>query len=332
LRDGGLKAEYQISPGGLDMRPMHFWLILLLALPAAAVEKPANKADKPGDKPPIAGSGDALVVEAALVTLIEQVEVPARVEGVLAELSAREGQLVTAGDPLARIEDVEPALTLRRATFELDIARKQARSDIKIRVAKKAAELAEIELKRARESIEKYKKSVSETEIDRLRLAAEKALLDVDQTRHDQEVAELTAQLKETEQQLAESAVERRRIPAPLSGMVVQVNKHRGEWVEPGQIVLRLLRVDRLRVEGLVNVKRLSGDPTGRRATLKVDLPGRAGTEFEGAVVFVSPEVNPVNGQVRIWAEVENRDLALRPGLQGVLTVHTEPARTAKRE
>lgn len=311
------------------MKPTRLWLILLLALPAAAVEKPAEKSR---DKSQSAGSGDKLVVESALVTVIEQVEVPARVEGVLAELNAREGQLVSAGDGLARIEDVEPALTLRRATFELDIARKQARTDIKIRVAKKAAELADIELRRAKESIEKYKKSVSETELDRLRLSSEKALLDIDQTLHDQQVAELTSQLKETERQLAEAAVERRRIPAPLSGVVVQVNKHRGEWVEPGQTVLRMLRVDRLRVEGLVNVNRLTGDPNGRRATLTVDLPGHPASVFEGGIVFVSPEVNPVDGQVRIWAEVENRDLVLRPGLQGVLTIHPEPARTAKRE
>jgi hypothetical protein len=38
--------------------------------------------------------------------------------------------------------------------------------------------------------------------------------------------------------------------------------------------------------------------------------------------VFVSPEVNPVNGQVRVWAEVENRGLLLRPGLQAALTIH----------
>jgi hypothetical protein len=31
--------------------------------------------------------------------------------------------------------------------------------------------------------------------------------------------------------------------------------------------------------------------------------------------------VNPVNGQVRVWAEIENRDLLLRPGLHGKLVI-----------
>jgi hypothetical protein len=38
-------------------------------------------------------------------------------------------------------------------------------------------------------------------------------------------------------------------------------------------------------------------------------------------VVFVSPEVEPVTGQFRIWSEVRNRDGLLSPGLSGTLTI-----------
>ncbi len=43
-------------------------------------------------------------------------------------------------------------------------------------------------------------------------------------------------------------------------------------------------------------------------------------------MVFVSPEVDPVNGQARIWAEVENRGGELRPGLHGKLSIAPQPA------
>ncbi len=66
--------------------------------------------------------------------------------------------------------------------------------------------------------------------------------------------------------------------------------------------------------------------------TLAVDLPGIAGTDFEGAVVFVSPEADPVNKTVRVWAEVENKKLMLRPGLSGNLTIYPEEAATARRD
>ncbi|HLJ11280.1 MAG TPA: HlyD family efflux transporter periplasmic adaptor subunit [Planctomycetaceae bacterium] len=282
---------------------------------AAAFGEPVEKTDQP------------MVVESALVTVIEQAEAPAKVEGVLSTVEAREGQLVDAGKVLARIEDTEMRLAYERARIDFEIARKQATNELKVRIAKKAAEVARVELKRAVDSTDKYKKSVSETELDRLRLAAERAELDVDQAIHEQETAQLTSQLKETEMQLAEHAVARRAIVSPLAGMVVQINAHRGEWVTAGKTVLRVLKVDRLRVEGFVQAKKLTGELAGRRVTLSVpDLGGRAQTEFEGAVVFVSPEVNAVNGQTRIWAEVENKKLALRPGMHGSLTIHAQSA------
>ena len=223
-------------------------------------------------------------------------------------------------------------LTHDRAKVEFEIARKQAKNDLKIRLARKSTEVARTELKRAIESVEKYKKSVSETEIDRLRLSAERSELEIDQALHEQEAAQLTSRLKEIEMELAKQAVDRRALVSPIAGMVVQVNLHQGEWVPAGKAVVRVLRVDRLRVEGFVQSKKATGDLVERRVTLTVDLGGKAASEFEGIVVFVSPEVNPVNGQVRVWAEVENKKLLLRPGLRGNLTIHPETAQTAKRE
>jgi len=43
--------------------------------------------------------------------------------------------------------------------------------------------------------------------------------------------------------------------------------------------------------------------------------------EFAGHIVFVNPEIDPLNSQVRVWAEVENPDLKLRPGMQAALVI-----------
>lgn len=275
---------------------------------------------------------DKLVLESALVTVIEEVEIPAKVEGVLATVEAREGRMVDAGGVLARIEDTEARLAHERARIEFEIARKQAGNDLKVRVGRKTAHFARIELKRAQDAFDKIKASVSETELDRLRLAVEKADLDIDQAIHEQESAQLTSELKQTEMKLTQQAVDRRAIRSPIAGMVVQVNSHSGEWVPAGKTVVRILRVDRLRVEGFVHAGLLVGELVGRKVTLAVDLPGTSGSEFEGTVVFVSPEADPVNKTVRVWAEVDNKKLMLRPGLSGNLTIHPETAATARRE
>jgi multidrug efflux pump subunit AcrA (membrane-fusion protein) len=58
---------------------------------------------------------------------------------------------------------------------------------------------------------------------------------------------------------------------------------------------------------------------------LALDLPRRGKAEFPGKIVFVSPEINPVNGQVRIWAEVDNKDGILKPGLRTRMTLVPAP-------
>lgn len=277
-------------------------------------------------------TSDKLVLESALVTVIEEVEIPAKVEGVLATVEAREGRMIEAGGVLARIEDTEARLAHDRARIEFEIARKQAKNDLKVRVSRKTADFARTELKRAQDAYDKIKASVPEIELERLRLAVEKADLEIDQAIHEQESAQLTSELKQTEMRLTQQAVDRRAIRSPIAGMVVQVNSHSGEWVPAGKTVVRVLRVDRLRVEGFVHASLLVGELVGRKVVLAVDLPGAAGTDFEGTVVFVSPEADPVNKTVRVWAEVENKKLMLRPGLSGNLTIHPEPAATARRE
>src|SRR5262249_61260030 len=123
--------------------------------------------------------------------------------------------------------------------------------------------------------------------------------------------------------------IARRWVAAPVAGFVVEVNRHRGEWVEPGQTILRILRLDRLRAEGLVSAQLVRGDLNGRRVKLQVQRTDQPPAEYAGKIVFVNPEIDPVNGQVRVWAEIDNADLQLRPGLHGSMAIET-PAQEAR--
>jgi RND family efflux transporter MFP subunit len=268
-----------------------------------------------------APAADGIHVDSVVVTLIEQVEVSAREPGPLVALEVHEGQLVSEATLLARLDDTEAVLARNKAQFELDIAKKQATSDVKARYAKKSLDVAAAEEQRGLESVGKFSKSVSQSELDQLRLSKERAALELEQAKEEQQIAALTAKLKENEVATATVNIERRRVVAPLSGVVVQIKRHKGEWVQPGDSIVRILRIDRLRAEAFLNSREVGGDLVGRPVTLSVDLPGASHTEFRGKIVFVSPEVNPVNGQFRVWAEVENRDQLLRPGLQGSMVI-----------
>ncbi len=264
-------------------------------------------------------------VPSMLLRLVEQVDVPARESGLLAGVQVVEGQMVEQGAAIAEIDDAEAQITAQRAKLECDIARANAENTVTVRFAKKSVEVAEAELRRSVESNQRYPKSISESEMDRLRLVVEKGRLEVEQAEHEFRIAGFNQQVKENEQRAAEQKMKQHKITAPLAGLVVQVQRHRGEWVKPGEVVVRILRLDRLRAEGFVKTEHWSEDLRGRQVRLVVDLPKAPGTEFPGKVVFVDPEIDPVNAQVRVWAEVENRELRLRPGMKARMVIERKP-------
>ena len=61
------------------------------------------------------------------------------------------------------------------------------------------------------------------------------------------------------------------------------------------------------------------------QVTLTVDLPTEPGAKFPGKVVFLSPEIAPVNSQISIWVEIDNADLRLRPGMRAKMTIVVPP-------
>ncbi len=270
---------------------------------------------------PALAQQEAIEVESVLVTVVEQVEVPAREAGVLAQLAVKEGDMVEDDALLAQIDDTDARLSLVQADVRLNSVKREAENTVKVRSAKKSLALAQAELQRAEETRKLFPKTISQAEIDKLNLLVSKAELDVEQAEHDLELAQFVLQASRNDVQIANRGVERRRIVAPLSGLVVEINRRKGEWVEPGQPVMRILRMNRLHAEGFVHADDLRGELAGRPVRLHVRVPSGERAEFPGTLSFVSPEINPVDGRVHVRAEVENTNLRLRPGMRGSMTI-----------
>jgi len=268
-----------------------------------------------------AHAAEPIVVESALLRLTQQVEVPARAQGVLSSLQVVEGDLVRQGMLLAQVDDAEARLLQGRATIELQIEKNKFSNDVAIRTAQKALDFNRGEFQRLEHAAQGIPGSISTSELEALRLRAEQAELELEEADRARQLNRLTAVLKNKELELSNHSVDIRKIVAPINGVVVEVLRQPGEWVEPGEKVLRIVRIDRLRVEGLIDVRTISADLNGAPATIAINLPGKGQVTYDGKVVFVSPEINPVNGQVRVWAEVGNQDGLLRPGQRPRLTI-----------
>src|SRR5438034_722296 len=268
-----------------------------------------------------AGTPASVEIPSAVIKISEEIAVPARDDGVLAKIEVKEGQLVEEGDVVVRLLDTDVRLAAERARLEAEIALRKFKNDVDLRYAKKSTDVAKAELARSLDTNEKYPKTVSNSELDRQRLQVDQGELQIQKAQHDLGVAGLTREIRDSEHKIASEQLERRTILAPLRGMIVEVLRRRGEWVQPGDTVVRIVRLDRLKAEGFLPAKHASLDLVGSKVRLKVVGGDNKPMEFAGHIVFVNPEIDPLNSQVRVWAEVENPDLKLRPGMQATLTI-----------
>jgi len=242
----------------------------------------------------------------------------------------------------------ESASLLEQAKIELSVARKMAESDILVRQSQAATTYSQEAFDRALRSKQEFATSVSELELAKLQYELEKSRMDTEQARYDQGLQSLrsTARAAMVEQQetaakrlaleltdartehavaklnvermqksvdVATEKLARRQIKSPLSGIVVEKLRHKGEWVEAGEPVLRVIRLDSLLVEGYVDANLVDQSSRGRQVQVRAKTRQGAVT-VDGRIVFVSPEIDAVNQQVQVRAEIENRKLLLRPG------------------
>ena len=259
-------------------------------------------------------------VSGGQVTIAEQVEVPALEIGIIGKLSVKEGDLVEDGQLLGALDDVDARLALRRAEAEAAIAEVAAKSDVGVRAGQNAHQTAKTELARALEAVEKYNKSISQTEIDRLKLAVEQSRLSIEQALLTQRTAELQFELKTRELTIAKRKVERHDIRSRVAGRVLQIDKRPGEWIEPGKTVLKIVRLDLLRCKGFVLPAHLTSDPTGRVVRITVQQGSNKPLVLSGKLVYVHPETS-LRGDIEVWAEFDNRDRRVRPGVPAEMEI-----------
>jgi multidrug efflux pump subunit AcrA (membrane-fusion protein) len=330
----------------------------------------------------------SLVVDEMVVVLIDAVNVPASATGIIATISAREGDSVKAGQELGTLDDRKPRLEQSLARTQLkiatenaehglatelaekklaqqqqltkqheiarEIADKKAGNDVRILASKKSEAVAKIELDRATQARREFADSVSQSEIDGLRLAydrtsletvqadfdrqidvlhataenevakghtlsIERSKIEVAQAVTNQRVQQLQVDMQKHQTELAELAALECKIIAPLDGVVVELFRAKGDWVTAGDPVVRVIRLNRLRAEGYIESDRINSIRNDRNVHLTIQTGADSFVQREGEIVFISPEIDPVNNQVRFWVEFDNPQLDVLPGMRSSL-------------
>jgi macrolide-specific efflux system membrane fusion protein len=297
-------------------------MVILLAAPPFV---------SPVARPPAAiavANANEVTISTALVSLIENIEVPALEAGALTGVEVAEGAYVIQGQILARIDDRQPKLDKLAAELQRDAGLAKAEDDIEVRFSEAAYAVGTAELERALSIDRKSPGGETQQEIQKLQLAKHRDQLQIERSKLEMRIAKMNADVHQAAVASADDAVARRIITSPIDGVVVTLFHERGEWVAAGEPVVQVVRIDRLRVEGFVSATDVTpADLAGRPVAASVQLAQRGPARFTGKVVFISPQVQAGN-KYRVRAEVANRvengQPVLRPGMTASMTIQLQ--------
>lgn len=136
-----------------------------------------------------------------------------------------------------------------------------------------------------------------------------------------QNVATARASLAEAQAQLAlaEKAVADVVVSAPFPGFISARNVSVGEYVQPSTPVIKLLKVDPLRLQLVVPGIETGHVSRGQKVTSTVDaFPGQV---FRGEITAVNPAIVQQSRSLIVEARVPNPDAVLKPGMFAVAQI-----------
>jgi RND family efflux transporter MFP subunit len=237
------------------------------------------------------------------------VAVAAPVEGLLDKVLVDRGDLVKEGQELATLESsVERVnVLLARARVEQEAALKSGRTRL------------EFGVRRYDRTLELFRKEMVPTkemdEAETAKILAEHELLQAAETRR---VAEI-------ELERATAALTLRTVRSPVTGVVIERLLAAGEFAKQSPIV-RIARIDPLRVEVIVPVAQLGRVRVGGRAEIVPEAP--VSGAFPATITVVDRVIDAASGTFGVRLSLPNPDYRLPAGLRcGVRFLDGAPAR-----
>lgn len=278
----------------------------------------AEPAKLPGNAPEADDSTEQISFERAQTSLIQNAFIAAPMAGVVANVPVREGDMVEIDTPLVRLSSELAEKELIAAEASLEAALMESDNDVDLRYARRTMEVRQNEMRQSKLANQTYAGAVSKMELEELRLQVDQAALAMEQADHDLRVAAAASVEKDAAVSIAKTKLDMHTVKTTVAGMVTEVDVEPGEWVESGKPIVRIISLDPIRVECLIDGRTHGRELVGRRVQFRPQ--GRDDT-LSGEITFISPELHPVTGQVRLWATIENPDGRMGSGMTGKLIV-----------
>lgn len=216
---------------------------------------------------------------------LNQAAVKAKVAGEVREVLVREGEAVTAGQVLARIDDSDFRARLAQATGALLAAQGQ------LDIATKTRDNNQALLAKGFISKNAFDNAASQYVIAQANLASARGALDV-----------------------AQKALADTVIRAPISGLISSRSVQPGEKVSADNRLLDIVDLRQIEMEAAVPVTDIARIQLGQQASIRIDGVPDA---VSGTVTRINPSTQAGSRSVIAYIQIDNPQRVLRAGMFG---------------
>lgn len=304
--------------------------LLLVMVLAIGVSPAAAQFNLPPDNGARAGlGGQTHQIDGCVVGLVTKRDLAATEPGILTYVGVKLGSRFQGEDIIAEIDTREAEQAYKKAQAEYQHTLARANDEIELEYARAQEKVERADVEEVLAANSRVRGAVTEADIRKEQLELKRAQLGGDKAIKDQQLALLEVNVKRADMQLAEIAIEKRRVRAKFGGEVLKLNREEGEWVQPGDTIAEVARLDLLQVDGWVYFDEFDQrDIENCRVTISVPVaPGRV-EEATGYVVYVDPlaEYAGPKPRYRVRAEIANRledgRWAISPNLNATMKIH----------
>lgn len=270
---------------------------------------------------------NSVTIDGCILFLADEAKVPAQEAGLIDKMFVTEGQEVKAGEQLVQIDDSIPKQQVNIAVAEFDAAKKQAETQVPRKYAVASLAVAEAQVRISEESNARVPNTVTRAELNKQHLECTQMQLSIEKADSDTAIALKQTEVKRAQWEAAQTQLKHRQVLSPIDGTVRMVKQHVGEWVQAGEPMVHVVRMNRIRVEGFAKTATVfpSDVAVGTPVEVEVEVSATRTVKLPGTVTFVDPLVFS-GGKYTVRAEVENRQengrWLIYPGLNARMTIH----------
>lgn len=233
-----------------------------------------------------------------IIKPIHDVELSASVEGEIEKILVKEGDRVNHNDILLQIDNTLQVLEMQRRELIW-------RDASQLLFAKKNLKILK-SLVQSNQNLYNKTKAVSHDELRALQIKYYTAQGDV-QARIENEKKE------KIEYQIAKNVLSQYTLLASVDGRITKITKQESEWVNRGEVLLRIVNTDACFLEVSVDEIYARDINLDKVITIKLMINNTL-ENIKGRVIFVSPIADKSSGLVRLKIKFDNTKREVRPG------------------